>query len=268
MSDNKFKNFLVNGFQSADEKKEEAEPEEDTGEEYGEEAVDDCEAAEDPVPETAQASDGCENALRAVNDELLKMRYILEDIRDSEPEPVLMPDMDKYLTTREQMRAVTQAVERKDAEAANRNQIRTLEQVAVMREDFAKLCKSMRSRLDSMSAEDILSSFEAYGVDMENILIDGGVFIGAFPYDRLNTLHQRIVDVIPTDDESKNGMIAERLSDGYKIGNKVIMKEKVAIYKFTEKAKEQSEAEEETVSETTSSSESEENDSETKEETE
>ena len=32
------------------------------------------------------------------------------------------------------------------------------------------------------------------------------------------------------------GMIAERLTDGYKIGNKVLLKEKVTIYRFTEGA--------------------------------
>ena len=114
---------------------------------------------------------------------------------------------------------------------------------------------------EAHSAEDVLSSFEAYSVDMENILSDGGVYIGPFPYDRLNTLHQRIIGVVPTDDEEKNGMIAERISDGYKIGNKVLLKEKVTIYRFTETTKA-----DETTSETTSDKKSEEKETERQEE--
>jgi hypothetical protein len=109
-----------------------------------------------------------------------------------------------------------------------------MEQIATMREDFFKLCKGMGKKIDSMSAKDVLASFEAYEVDMENILTDGGVFIGHFDYQSLNTIHQRIVEVVPTGDPEKNGLIAERLSDGYKLGNRVLLKEKVSVYKYTE----------------------------------
>ena len=98
----------------------------------------------------------------------------------------------------------------------------------------------------------MLSSFEAYSVDMENILSDGGVFIGAFPYDRLNTLHHRIVGVVPTGEADKDGMIAERLSDGYKIGDKVLLKEKVKVYKYDAKLATSDETTSETSSETVS----------------
>ena len=67
--------------------------------------------------------------------------------------------------------------------------------------------------------------------------------------------------MVTTDDEEKNGMIAERLSDGYKIGNKVLLKEKVTIYRFTETAKA-----DETTSETTSDKKSEEKETERQEE--
>ena len=42
--------------------------------------------------------------------------------------------------------------------------------------------------------------------------------------------------MIPTNDQSKNGLIAERLSDGYKLGDRVLLKEKVSVYKYTEEA--------------------------------
>ncbi len=233
MNENKLKNFLVNGFQALDDRRDT----EEASVEIIDATVEEIPAAPEPVPEEPRTGDDdVRSLLGGIEDELLKMRYILEDLRDAEPVAPEMPDMGGYLTSREQLKTIVAAVERRDAEVSNKSLIRAMEQISVMREDFFKLCTGMRERIDTLSAEDVLSSFEAYSVDMENILIDGGVFIGQFPYDRLNTLHQRIIGVVPTDDEEKNGMVAERLSDGYKIGNKVLLKEKVKIYKFTDTA--------------------------------
>jgi len=149
-----------------------------------------------------------------------------------------MPDMAPYLTTREQFKSLRDAVDRENIEITNKALITSMEQISIMREDFFKLCSGMRGKLDSMTAEDVLASFEAYQVDMENILTDAGVFIGHFEFDSLNTSHQRIVEIVPTNDMSKNGKIAERLSDGYKIGNRVLFKEKVSVYRYTELAEE------------------------------
>ena len=242
MNENKIKNFLVNGFTIKEgsgeipidiaENDEEVVYEECVSEDAGEIRMETTE----PAPENED--------MKEIRSELLKIRYILEDLKDrepavAEPQPVKveMPDMSAYLTSKEQMKTLTASLDKRDADTSNKNLVKAMEQISVMREDFFKLCQGMRKRIGDMTAEDVLSSFEAYSVDMENILTDGGVYIGPFPYDRLNTLHQRIIGVVPTDDEEKNGMIAERLSDGYKIGNKVLLKEKVKIYKFTEASK-------------------------------
>lgn len=266
MNENKIKNFLVNGFTIKEgageipvdisERIGESTEEVRGPEEEGEVSID----VTEPAPENED--------MKEIRSELLKIRYILEDLKDREPEPsepqpvkVEMPDMSAYLTSREQMKTLTASIDKRDADTSNKNLVKAMEQIAVMREDFFKLCQGMKERIKDMTAEDVLSSFEAYSVDMENILSDGGVYIGPFPYDRLNTLHQRIIGVVPTDDEEKNGMIAERLSDGYKIGNKVLLKEKVTIYRYTEAAKA-----DETTSETASDKKSEEKETERQEE--
>ena len=244
MSENKLKNFLVNGFQNPEPRNDDAEEtvsEEETVDDVTDDTVYEKEYVADP--ETAAS-------LEKMNEELTAMREMLEEIRSAQQVPAEQPDMSRYLTNKEQLKAVTAAVERKDADSANRVMVRAMEQISVMREDFFKLCTSMRERIDRMSAADVLSSFEAYTVDMENILTDGGVQIGQFPYETLNTLHHRIVDVVPTDDPELDGRIAERLSDGYKIGSKVLLKEKVKIYKFVKAPSDGTEGE--TASETVS----------------
>lgn len=266
MNENKLKNFLVNGFQALDDRDAaiEESSEEQIPESCEQETAEDEPVAEEAYPEEYAApeeEDAVMRSLQEIEDELLKMRYVLEDLRDAEPEKPEMPDMTPYLTSRETLKAITSAVEKRDAEVSNKTLVRTVEQISVMREDFFKLCQGMRERIDTMSAEDVLSSFEAYSVDMENILSDAGVYIGPFPYDRLNTLHQRIIGVVPTDEQEKNGTVAERLSDGYKIGNKVLLKEKVKIYKFTgtpEASETPSKTDSETEEKTTSNQEEEE----------
>lgn len=249
MDENKLKNFLINGFQPKEERED---PDEGSGEERIDEVTDDTEdyEVEDRSPRELPEDDfDIRTSMKDLETELIRIRYLVEDLRDSEP---TMPDMSQYMTTREQFKSVTAAVSKRDAEAGYKALVNAMEAISVMREDFFKLCQGMRERIDEMSAETVLSSFEAYSVDMENILTDGGVFIGAFPYDRLNTLHHRIVGVVPTGEADKDGMIAERLSDGYKIGDKVLLKEKVKVFKYDAKLAAPEETSSETPSETVS----------------
>ncbi len=182
--------------------------------------------------EDTRMVDPTRGAIIALENRITELENMISDLKNNPP----YPDMSAFLTTREQIKSLNTAIERENIEITNKALIASMEQIAIMREDFFKLCSGMRNKLDSMKAEDVLASFEAYQVDMENILTDAGVFIGHFEYDKLNTIHQRLVEVIPTNDMSKNGMIAERLSDGYKIGNRVLFKEKVSVYRYTELA--------------------------------
>ena len=264
MSENsrKLKNFLTNGFQGRDQPEEEIlEEEEEFVEEETEEPIEETEeesfVEEEIIPQSNEELAETVSELRAQIEEL---QAVIAQLREDPP----FPDMSSFVTTREQIKSLTNAIDRQNIEITNKTLTKSMEQIAAMREDFFKLCSGMRDKIDVMSAKDVLSSFEAYEVDMENILTDGGVFIGHFPFDSLNTIHQRIVDVVPTDDPNMNGKIAERLSDGYKLGNKVLFKEKVTVYKYIEDAGEtdsgEAEAEPtETVSETTSKKEQTEN---------
>ncbi len=230
MSENskKLKKFLTNGFQT---KPQEEEPvyEEEVFEESKEEDV------KDEVPaQPSQDQQVLVDKIQELTAQVEELQRLVAELRNDPP----YPDMSAFVTTREQIKSLTNAIDRQNIEITNKTLTKSMEQIAAMREDFFKLCTGMRQKIDVMSARDVLSSFEAYEVDMENILTDGGVFIGHFPYESLNTIHQRIVDVVTTDDPDMNGKIAERLSDGYKLGNKVLFKEKVTVYKYIENAEE------------------------------
>lgn len=244
MSD-KLKNFLVNGFQNSDGRGQ-GTLDRTTDDEGGARPETDVEL--NAIPCIYDETEDDWDPVAEILESLADLKESVDSLKTS------IPDISSYVTTREQLRSMSEALVKKDADASNKKLVMALGQLSVMREDFFKLCKGMREKIDKMDASDVLSSFEAYSVDIENILSDSGVYIGPFRFEgnRLNTLHHRIVDVVPTDDQEKSGTIAERLSDGYKIGDKILLKEKVKIYKFTGAA----EAEEtcsETICETTSS---------------
>jgi len=242
----KLKNFLVTGSIDDDEEEEysmtaEETPPETTGIRMSPEEIP---SAKEDVPiediivndEPAEPAEEYEPATEpvpaadtgALGKEIAELREMVA---------ALASELGKYTTSREQLKEYSSIMSKRDAEIANRKFLGMLEQLSAMREDFFKLCNGINAKLDSFSPKDILGSFEAYGVDMENILVDCGVQIGPSKFEKLNTANQRIVDVIPTDDESMNGMIAERVSDGYVYQGRVLLKEKVKIYRFSEKTK-------------------------------
>lgn len=186
-------------------------------------------------------NDDLKEMISSLKSQIEELRASVDSIRST---PAELPDMSAFVTTREQVKSLTNAIDRQNVEITNKQLVNAMGQISAMREDFFKLCSGMENKIDTMSAKEVLDSFRAYEVDMENILTDGGVFIGHFPYETLNTIHQRIVDVVPTDDPEKNGKIAERLSDGYKLGDRVLFKEKVSVWKYVESLAQETSSEE------------------------
>lgn len=236
MNENKLKSFLSSGFQTGGSR-----------EGVSVKIPSDNEIAATNQAKQEQVSVQPQETISDLKETIADLRAQIAELRrslETFKENTSVPDMSAFVTTREQIKSLTTAIDRQNIEITNKALVSSMEQIAIMREDFFKLCTGMEKKIDSMSAKDVLNSFQAYEVDMENILKDGGVFIGPFPYESLNTIHQRIVDIVPTDDPEMNGKIAVRLSDGYKLGNRVLLKEKVSVYKYTENAVQETPSEE------------------------
>ena len=233
----KLKNFLVTGSIEEDEGGRDAPVGSDDADDCGpaEELQEEEVVIEDIIDTEVSAGESPPEPALPYNDGTAQLVKEIAQLRQMVA--ALSEELVTRTTSKEQLKEYSSIVGKRDAETANKKFMVMLEQLSAMREDFFKLCKGINSKLDSFSPKGVLSSFEAYGVDMENILVDCGVQIGPTGFEKLNTIHQRIVDVIPTDDESKNGMIAERVSDGYLYQGRVLQKEKVKIYKFSENGK-------------------------------
>jgi len=140
------------------------------------------------------------------------------------------------MTSREQFEGYSRIMNRHDGEFADKQFIHLLEQLCMLREDFFKLCNGMQTKIDTFTSAEVLSSFRAYGVDIENMLTDAGVKFGTFtnPGALVDMNRQRIVSVVPTTDPSKNGTVAQKMSNGYQYQGHIIVKEKVSVYRTTE----------------------------------
>ena len=140
--------------------------------------------------------------------------------------------------TREALDSFKAQITRRDGELANKKLANLMEKMCLMREDYKALCRNMGKSIGSFTAQDVLESFQAYLVDMENMLTDAGIAIGPYGKDgeQVDVAHQRIIGVVPTSDPSKNGTVAARLSDGYEYNGRALLKEKVNVYKSAEPA--------------------------------
>jgi len=138
-----------------------------------------------------------------------------------------------FITSREQFETYRKIIDRRDAEFADKQFMSLLEHICAMREDYRHLVANMEKNIETMTGSDVLSSFKGYLVDMDNMLKDAGVRYGSFetPNHAVDTNLQRIVGVVPTWDQTKDGTVAERLSSGYEYKGRAVVKEKVRIYR-------------------------------------
>ena len=108
-----------------------------------------------------------------------------------------------------------------------------LVKIANVRENAASLADKMRSEKEAVTADDAIDAIENFGDMLEEILLVNGAVrfrdeAGA-PYDYPTHNKTKLVD---TDDPALNKMIAEVMSSGYVLDGKVLLPEKVRVYRY------------------------------------
>ena len=191
--------------------------------------------------------------LTKLSDEFIILSNRLDDIQGpvdieesvSTPQPAEAEQIQAGDLSRDALDNFKKQISARDAELSNKKFSNLMERMCLMREDYATLTRNIRKDVNSFTAAEVLSSFEAYLIDMENMLYDAGIVIG--PYgkdgDQVDVAHQRIVGIVNTTDPSKNGTVATRLTDGYEYNGRALVKEKVNVYKVAEPAPKKSEDE-------------------------
>ena len=68
--------------------------------------------------------------------------------------------------------------------------------------------------------------------DLEDILYRQNIESYRVPGHEVDTRRQKIIQTMPTDDKSKDNLVAVRAADGYEKGDKVLRPERIKIYKY------------------------------------
>ena len=101
-------------------------------------------------------------------------------------------------------------------------------------DDLHRMIRAYESkRDDNIPATKLLSILEIYESDIEDILDKYGVNVFSCEEQEFNPKRQKIVRVIETSDASQNHLIAERVSKGFEMGDKLIKPERVNVYKYS-----------------------------------
>ena len=108
-----------------------------------------------------------------------------------------------------------------------------LVKIANVRENAASLADKMRSEKETVTADDAIDAIENFGDMLEEILLVNGAVRfrdeAGSPYDYPTHNKTKLVD---TDDPALNKMIAEVMSSGYVLDGKVLLPEKVRVYRY------------------------------------
>lgn len=167
------------------------------------------------IPEK-QSDTGIDKEMKMMREELVKMRYILEDVRDGK---ISAPDEIKTIMA-------------KSPEDPSVTDI--LSKIAMIREDILRLLYGMNDGRN-ISKPNIIASLEAYSIDLENLLLDYGVSISPHISEDFDVKCQQISSVVKTDDPSLQGKVAESIGDYYVRNGVVICKTNVKVYKYEKK---------------------------------
>lgn len=113
-TNNRLKNFLVNGFQGLDvrEAPDQSEIDVDVA---GIEEVEDIEIPE-TIEEAARPQPVEDGQMDSIESELIRIRYMLEDLAARAPVQPEAPDMSAYMTTKEQAKAINATVAKLEAD--------------------------------------------------------------------------------------------------------------------------------------------------------
>jgi molecular chaperone GrpE (heat shock protein) len=170
-----------------------------------------------------------------LRDEMVKMRYILEEIRDGK----IRPHAEEHhgCISEEQFEELKSIVHTKPQENIETKFDELLTTMAKIRNDILKLSMTIRKDLNNMRKADLVESIEGYAIDIANLLIDNGVTMSEMIDEDYNPSIHVISSVVETEDPTLQGKIAESTGDYYEKDGRVILRNGVKVYRYVKKEK-------------------------------
>lgn len=86
---------------------------------------------------------------------------------------------------------------------------------------------------EELNPERLLGALEGFGDDLELLLADHGVGTFEHPGTTFDPHRQTAVLLVDTEDAAEVGEIARRVGPGFELGDAILQKERVAVYRAT-----------------------------------
>ena len=186
-----------------------------------------------PINRTVTASgngQGQEHDFRMLRDEMVKMRYILEEIRDDRVRP--RTEEHHGCISEEQFEELKSIVHTRPQEDLEERMDELLATMAKIRNDILKLTLTIRRDMNNMTKANLIESIEGYAIDIANVLSDNGVTMSRMVDEEYNPTIHVISSVVETNDPSLQGKVAESTGDYYEKDGRIILRNGVKVYRY------------------------------------
>lgn len=102
-----------------------------------------------------------------------------------------------------------------------------------LHDDIGRLLSDLKENAtEKLSSGHFFGHLEGLQEDVKRVLEQNGVIIYHEAHGTFDPRRQRILQIVPTDDESRNGRLAESIRPGFEYGTQILEKERVSVYKF------------------------------------
>lgn len=105
--------------------------------------------------------------------------------------------------------------------------------LVMVREDLSKIVRHYTGDETDLSKENMLSLLEGFAQDLGDVMEKYDMEVYSVDSDKFTPIRQRAVKVIKTSDPDLDKTIAERLSSGYSLKDRVVSPEKVIVYAYS-----------------------------------
>ena len=87
---------------------------------------------------------------------------------------------------------------------------------------------------DLLKAIKLIEQEKGIAEDMEDILYRQNIESYCVLGEKVDVRRQKIIQTVPTEEKSKDNLVAERMASGYEKGEKVFRPERIKIFKYSD----------------------------------
>lgn len=185
-----------------------------------------------PIDNGNNHSNSSIDGLKEIRDEMVRVRYILEDLRRDNTR--FQKNVNDGGMSEEQFQEL-KSMFMSTQKATDDLSTEILSRIAEIREDILRFVYAVRKNPGEYRKDDLVYSFEGYGLDIANLLTEYDVSMTPAVSTEFDPAIHQILSTVDTDDMEMHNKIAESVGDYYTKDGHVILRTRVKVYRYMKK---------------------------------